>query len=285
MAITGFLSDFSLPEIFQFLEQGQKTGLLKLRELPTSTHPSPKVHYIWFHQGRIVAAADRIDQRGLLTLLEQRGWITERAAAKVFGMHATPAPMGLCLKAQGLIQPEQLKLLFYSQVIRRVCALFQFRAGQFAFDAQANLPMAEMTGLSQPAMEVTLTALRSLRDWSALADKLPLADSALISVTSARSTHKLDAKEWQVWEFVNGNVSIKTIANHVRLPLEEVMKIAFRLIVINLAEEIPVPLTMTEVSEEISLVPSFEKPFEPGESKQVSQSFLHSLVGFLRTKV
>ncbi len=284
MAITGFLSDFSLPEIFQFLEQGQKTGLLKLRESPNAANPNPKVHYIWFHQGRVVAAADRIDQRGLLTLLEQRGWITERAAAKVFGMHSTPTPMGLCLKSQGLIHAEQLKLLFYGQVIRQVSNLFQLKAGQFAFDAQANLPMAEMTGLSQPAVEVTLTALRSLRDWSALADKLPLPDSALISLINGHPTAKLDSAEWQVWEFVNGKVPIKEIAKQIRLPLEKVVQVAFRLIVINLAEEIPVPLMGAEVPNDLS----FNAPIEYApatEDKQVSQSFLHSLVGFLRAKV
>ncbi len=28
MALTGFLADFSLPEIIQFIEKGRKTGLL-----------------------------------------------------------------------------------------------------------------------------------------------------------------------------------------------------------------------------------------------------------------
>lgn len=285
MGITGSLTDFSLPEVFQFLEQGQKTGLLKLRETPSAANPQPSIEYIWFHQGRIVAAADRNDQRGLLTLLEQRGWVTERAAAKVFAMHSTPTPLGLCLKSQGLLQPEQLKLLFYGQVIRQVCSLFRFTAGHFAFDAQANLPMAEMTGLSQSAVEVTLTALRSLKDWSALAEKLPLPDSALISITSGKPNLKLDAKEWQIWEFVNGNLPLTSIASQVRLSLEEVRRIAFRLIVVNLAEEIPVPLLPLEPPETLhfSATKAEEVMGEP-EKSNVSHSFLQSLMGFLRTK-
>lgn len=291
MSIKGTFSDFSLPEVFQFLEQGQKTGLLKLREIPDDKSAHPLVHFVWFYQGRIVAAADRSDQRGLLKLLERRGWISERAAEKIFAMYSTPTPLGLCLKAHNLIHPEQLNQLFYGQVIRQVCDLFQLQSGQFIFDPQANLPMAEMTGLSQPAVEVTLTALRSLKDWRALTEKLPLADSALVSVTQGQPAMKLAAKEWQVWEFVNGNTPINTIAKQLRLPVDEVRRIAFRLIVVDLAEEVPVPFILPEVETEefpFSGHDIFSPPQEitdKADKAPVSHSFLQSLVGFLKTKV
>ena len=32
MAISGYLSEFSLPEIFQLIEQGSKTGRLSIQE-------------------------------------------------------------------------------------------------------------------------------------------------------------------------------------------------------------------------------------------------------------
>ena len=44
MAITGYLSDLSLPEVFHLIEQGKKTGLLTLR----AALASPAIrYYIW----------------------------------------------------------------------------------------------------------------------------------------------------------------------------------------------------------------------------------------------
>ncbi|GAB4183759.1 MAG: hypothetical protein Fur006_20830 [Coleofasciculaceae cyanobacterium] len=55
MSTTGSLTDFSLPEIFQFIDKGHKSGLLTLRTVPESQSPM-SVHYIWANQGRIVFA-------------------------------------------------------------------------------------------------------------------------------------------------------------------------------------------------------------------------------------
>ncbi|MHC5828117.1 MAG: DUF4388 domain-containing protein, partial [Nostoc sp.] len=146
-------------------------------------------------------------------------------------------PMGLCLKSQGLLQPEQLKLLFNTQVLRQVCALFQIKDALFTFDSTAKLPLAEMTGLSMSATEVILLGLRALRDWTALGDKLPDCTSGLSSLITKQPQIPLDAQESQVWEFVNGHISLENIANQLRISVETVQQIGFRLIVVGLAEE------------------------------------------------
>lgn len=174
MAITGNFSDFSLPELFLFLEQGHKSGLLYIGFLPENNKHSPtQVNYFWLYQGRVVAAADRLDQQGLTLMIAQRGWISERVISRVVQICPSNTPMGLCLKSQGLLQPEQLKLLFNTQVVRQVSSLLEIKDGLFTFDPTATLPTAEMTGISMSATEVTLMSLRTLRDWKALADKLP----------------------------------------------------------------------------------------------------------------
>ncbi|MEO0970656.1 MAG: DUF4388 domain-containing protein, partial [Cyanobacteria bacterium J06639_18] len=40
MAFTGYLSQFSLPELFRFLEEGYKTGLLTIRQLNSNISQS-----------------------------------------------------------------------------------------------------------------------------------------------------------------------------------------------------------------------------------------------------
>lgn len=235
MAFTGYLAEFSLPEIFQFLEQGHKTGLLTIRTLPDAETQKVQSHYIWLHQGRILAAADRLDDKGLVSAIARRGWMSDRIALKIAQLCPSNTPLGLYLKSQGLLHGEQLKLLFLNQVVGQVSALFALRDGQFEFETKATIPVAEMTSLSLPATEAILMALRTLRDWTALAEKLPHPTSGLS--TTGQPQLRLDSLEWQVWEFANGTVSLQTIAAQLGLTVEKLQQIAFRLIAVNLGKE------------------------------------------------
>ncbi len=151
MSTTGFLTDFSLLEIFEFIDKGHKTGVLRLRALPESQSTLPPVHYIWSYQGRIVAAANRLDQQGLISLIKQRRWVSNQVVTKLFQFYPKDKPLGLCLKNQGVLHSQQLKYLFQVQVLQPVCTLFQLKDAQFKFDQDAPIPMREMTGLSVPA--------------------------------------------------------------------------------------------------------------------------------------
>lgn len=281
MAITGVLSEFSLPEIFQFVEKGHKSGLLTVRTLPGIPSQPGVSHYVWFHLGRVVAAADRVDGQGLLQMMIQRNWISHCITSKLSLVCSAKSPLGVCLKSQGVLQAEQLKLLFYGQVVKQVCALFQLTDGLFNFESQTSLPLIEMTGLSMPATNVTIMGLRALRNWVALIEKLPTPDSALVSLTPGQPTIHLNAQEWQIWEFVNGKMTLREIASQIGLPLETVQQIAFRLIVVNLAEEVPVVSQPTETIAQSPLTSASHSK----ELNNVSQSFLQNLVSFLRAKV
>jgi len=184
MAITGSLSEFSLPEIFQFLNQGQKTGILTIRDSQDLQTGKPFLRHIWLQNGRVVAAGDRLDNRGLTRLIEQRGWINDEIRPEVERLVQENVNLGLNLKSLGILQADQLKLLFSVQVLRQVCSLFQVESGQFRFDAKTDLPKAEMTGLSLPATETTLMGLRSLKDWKILQSKLPEPNSTLFNLIS-----------------------------------------------------------------------------------------------------
>ena len=136
------------------------------------------------------------------------------------------------------------------------------------------------------AAEVIVMGLRALQDWTALADKLPDRTSGLSSLV-AKPHIRLENQEWQVWEFVNGNISLENIANQLRIFVETVQQIAFRLIVVNLTEEhfmvaTHSTVTLEEYTHPIALPEAVQ---EPSKKSAVSQSFLKSLVGFLRSKI
>ncbi|MGK7932157.1 MAG: DUF4388 domain-containing protein [Microcystaceae cyanobacterium] len=281
MTIIGTLSDFSLPELFQFLEQGQKTGQLTLT--PSDSQKTVQ-HHVWFRQGRIVAAADRGDHKGLLSLMRQRGWVQEKVVELLTDDHLKETPLGIYMKSQGLLEAEKLKLLFYVQVMQQVCKLFTLSDAQFSFDPHISLPMIEMTGLSSPGTEVTLAGLRALKDWSSLDDKLPTPTSALTSVVAGKPQLRLNQTEWQVWEYTDGDSSLDDIAEQLQLPIEQVQQIAFRLIVVNLVEELPmVHLIKAQSAKAATHSPNEENALS-GAGQGLSQDFLNSLMGFLQKK-
>jgi hypothetical protein len=146
----GFLTDCSLSEIFQFIEKGKKTGLLKLcassecRAAPLSTH------YIWVHRGRIVAVANHSDQQGLVSLIAKHQGVNTRLVAKLAQSCPLGQPLGLCFKSRLILEAQQLKQLFKIQVLQQLCPLFQIKDGEFVFYQNVRIPTREMTGLGIP---------------------------------------------------------------------------------------------------------------------------------------
>ncbi len=164
MSIKGSLADFSLPEIFQFIENGHKTGLLTIH--PLSKSPAEQsVHYLWMNQGKTVAAANQLNDRGLIELIDQYSWVSHRVVMKLAQFCPSNKPLGLYLRSQGALQVEQLEHLFQVQIFRQLCALFQLKDAQFQFEQNVTLPMREMTGLSVPSavLRVTLQKMMILK--------------------------------------------------------------------------------------------------------------------------
>jgi len=282
MCITGYLTDFSLPEICQLLDKGQQTGLLRIHTyLPTQTSLS-KVHYIWVYHGRIVALAKRLDHQGLVSLITQSRWISSDTFTRLIEQCLSNRPLGLYLKNRGALGAKQLKWLFHVQVLQSMCALFQLEAGKFQIDFNVPLPTREMTGLSIPATAATLIGLRSLPNWDALVHKLPTPNSSLVTVIANKYHYQLSPLELQVWKYANGKVSLEAIAKHLKLPLEKVQQIGFQLIAVGLVKEVPL-LTHTTA---LPVAESSSRGLLEEVSKQkLSYSFLQNLVGFLSSKV
>ncbi|HAA33152.1 MAG TPA: hypothetical protein DCE56_42315 [Cyanobacteria bacterium UBA8553] len=287
MAITSCLSEFSLPELFQFLDQGSKTGLLTLRFQPDPNSPEKRVRHALIHQGRIVAVTNRLDHQCLLAMICQRGWISPEVLRDQVNKCPANIPIGLYLKTQGFLQPEQLRLLFHAQVLQPVCALFRLRDARFKFDSKATLPTTEMTGLSLSATEATLMGLRVLRDWRSLADKLPEPTSALSRVVVGKRHLRLDSLEGRVWQTANGSIPLNALAGQFKQPIETIQQTAFRLISVGLVAEVPTLAPSRakpsgeEVLESVSIATN---PTKENNGQALSNSFMQNLLGFLRSK-
>jgi hypothetical protein len=281
MSIIGCITDFSLPEIFHWAEKGRKTGLLTLRPLGETQGVPQSVHYIWIFQGRIVAAANRLDYQGLVSLIEESQWVSNRVVGKLMECCCPiNKPLGFCLKNNGVIEAKQLKQLFQIQVLQQVSALFKVKDAEFKFDQKASIPGQEMTGLSMLATEATLIGLRSLNNWETLGDKLPDPHGSLVGTITDKPSYQLTPLEWQIWEYTKGTVSLNAIARELRLPLVKVQQIAYQFIAVGLAEEVPL-LVSNPPNQSTSTIAA--NLTEENDQEIIGQSFVQNLVGFLRS--
>ncbi len=275
MSVNGYLSDFSLPEVFQLLQDGKKTGLLSIQGLTAPGQAQPKYYFIWLHRGRIVTVTNRLDSRGLATLISRRRYLSSTMTERLIRRCPTDEPLGRFLRSQGALTNKKLQILFAAQVISQICELFQVPDGYFSFDPDAPLPKVEMTGLSVVATEVILPGLRTLKDWSAFKEKLPHPQSALVSLIRGQPNVRINQSEWSVWRLIDETISLSQIATHLGLSVEEVQRIAFRLIFVGLAEEVPMMLSEPAVD-------SSESIFSGETGEQLSPKFFRNLIGFLR---
>ena len=192
MSITGSLTDFSLPEISQFLERGQKSGLLTFCGFPESQAMPLSFIYIWVYQGNIVAAANQLNDQGLVSLIEQYQWASNRVITKLAQFCPPDKPLGLYLRSQGALQTEQLKHLFQVQVVQQICTLFQLKETQFKFVLNAPTPGREMTGLSVPVVAIKVMLKKLIVLQKLFEEKNLLLESSELCSTSQNFCHQLN---------------------------------------------------------------------------------------------
>ena len=291
MSLSSSFTDFSLPELFKVIEQGKKSGCLTVCTVPQLNNPESKsqYYYIWFRQGRIIAAANRLNGQGLISKITQKGWVSDEVIEKNSVAKSNGIPLGLNLKTQGLLGSDELKILFASQV-QQVREVFEIHKGVFKFDSKAREPLREMTGLSLGGTEVAVMILRTLKNWEVLAHILPDAASGIENLTRKKPQFRLNNVDMNVWELANGKASLKVIANQLHQPTTKIQQAAFRLMIADLVEEVPVSTPISDFNDsptEFNLVNHFNsgaKKTKESPTSKVSGSFLQNLVGFLRSK-
>ncbi|MFE4106037.1 DUF4388 domain-containing protein [Almyronema epifaneia] len=279
MTATGYLSEYSLPELLHLLESGSRTGQLSLRS-PVAATTQSRDYFVWFRQGRIVSAFNDLQENCLIKLIDQRQLLDSESALKLLQRSPNDRPFGLFLKEKGVLIAEQLQLLFSIQVIRQIRSLFVLEDAWFQFHDSLKLPYREMTGISIAATEVILPGLRALRNWQALQSRFPDAESGL-SRCVVQPAVRLKPIEQQVWFCADGETSLQAIAQQLKCALPEVQQVAFCLIHAGLVEEVSLT-TLPPIEASMALPLELEAPEATVATAGVSQAFLGSLEQYLQ---
>jgi Domain of unknown function (DUF4388) len=259
MTLTGSLSEYSLAEILNFIERGQSTGLLSIA--PDShdlTIPS-KPHYLWFDRGWIVAVTSGVNGQELLNAI----WLRKLLPSTQIDLLRTQVnqlsqPLGTYLKSRGLLNLEQLKLLFNSLVIAPVCKLFELNNGKFNLDLHQTPNYAEMMEISLSAQEMGLLGLRVLKNWNGLSAKLPHHSYALQRLSLQPPKFRLDRFESELFKLADGETPLAKLAQRMSVGVEVVKQTSYRLSVFELVRQIPTQLLTAPPPEQYSLTDEFE---------------------------
>lgn len=289
MLVHGYLSQYSLAEIFNLIQEGKKNGVLSIE--PTYGLTDPAIaeeskleipcYYVSFQGGRVMSIFYGLEyeNQDLLAMIVERQWIPlDQLKELKKKLNGVIMPWGLQLKVWEIISVEQLRLLFDIQAISKLSQIFGIYEGKFRFNPSAELNYPEMTGLSLSARNAVLLGLRGLKDWSGLTNKLPAPESGLQKFSSELQGSILENDEQLVWQLALGKMSMLKIAAQLNLEIDKVRQIGFRLCSIGLIHEVAVE----------SLPPiEMAKPVCVGggnPSIQVSTAFLSKLIGFLKQK-
>jgi Domain of unknown function (DUF4388) len=304
MTFAGYLSEYSLAEVFNFVHEGNRTGLLSITVDPYVATSPTDPYYLWFESGRIVAVTSGLDGRGLLMTIGQRKFMSPAQIELVgtqFNQLPPPLgqylqsrtfldlqlagtelaklaqPLGFYLKSCGLLDAEQLKLLFNAQTLTIICKLFELNHRQFRFDPD-KLPLnTEMTGLSLPAQEAALLGLRFLKDWSGLSAKLPDPNDAIAKCAEQQPSVRLDRHELQLWKLADGKTPLTQLAVKMDVSIEVARQISFRLSSFRSIQVVHLqPLQPLKLDLDIPVLPA-ESTVSP-----LSTNFLGNLKKFLK---
>jgi hypothetical protein len=242
MTISSSLEFFSLPELFRSIEQNSKSGRLIVQTSRTNIK-AKRTYYVWFKQGHLVAVSDRLNHKGLIDLIHNRGWLSPPIVNRLRTLCPPQVPLGIYLQKVKLVGREKLSLIFQLQ-LHQVYRLFHLQTGWFRFDELQELqdriftiPWLEMTGQKIRATEVSMYALRLIENWSQVGEHLP--ESSLAVKKLLETPHlKLTALERRVWESADGRTSLAEIARLTQQTVESIQVTAFRIIAVGLVEEI-----------------------------------------------
>lgn len=244
MSIVRSLESFSLAELFKSIENESRSGRLII-ETPISQATAKRdgIYYLWFKQGYLIAISDCLNHKGLINLIEARGWISPVVISRLRTLCPATEPLGVYLRRMKLLSKEKLSFAFQLQ-LHQVYRLFQLTTGRLRFDDFSELedriltvPWLEMTGHQIKTTEVVMHALRLMDDWKTFGGQLPEPSTILRPIVEQPHL-KLTSIERNVWEFVDGKISLVAISRLTEQPLITIQMTAFRIIAVGLVDDI-----------------------------------------------
>lgn len=215
MAIEGPLKELNINDVFQLLDLGRKTGVLRVTsELRQN---SGVVH---FERGAVIAAQIAGNPHPLGHLLVRTGKVSEEDLARAAALQAQgdPRRLGEILVALGALSRKELDRAVRAQVEEVVFDLLSWSEGYFSFVEEPGEPQGVEATVRIPTEALLMEAARRIDEWSRIEDKIPhLGVVPRLQPLDQASGGPLDLVpfEWEVLAAVDGRRDLRAIAQRV----------------------------------------------------------------------
>ncbi|MDD3804110.1 MAG: DUF4388 domain-containing protein [bacterium] len=208
MAIEGPISELNLIDLFQILSFNQKTGIL---DIVNSEKEKAKVH---FENGTVVFV--KLDGSHISLSLIKAGKMTKEFYEENLMKKVGTGEIEIAREviANGIMTEQDFKKFLKTRVEDLVFKLFEWRDGYFKFEEGAFI-LDDLFKFKIKTESLIMEGSRRIDEWSRLSSKIP---SAAIVPRLSDNPDKMDTldlkpREWEIISMLNGQNSIKDIAD------------------------------------------------------------------------
>ena len=212
MALEGPLKDLHIQDVFQLLDLGRKSGVLRVTsELRQSAGT------VCFDHGGVVAAAVGSDLQPRGGRLVRAGQITPADLERARGMQSggDDRRLGDILVGLGAVSRRELDRQLKAQIEEAVFELLRWSEGYFRFEEGAPCHSVVEAPVRFPTEALLMEAARRIDEWSRIGSKVShLRLVPRLPPPEAQGTEPLDLVpfEWEVLAAVDGARDLHSLA-------------------------------------------------------------------------
>ena len=212
MALEGPLKELHIQDVFQLLDLGRKSGVLRVTSELRQTGGT-----VSFERGGVVAAALGRDPQPIGARLVRMGRITsgdlERARAEQES--GDKRRLGDILVANGAISRRELDRQLKAQIEEAIFELLGWKEGYFRFEEGAACEAMVEAPVRIPTEALLMEAARRMDEWSRIEDKVPhLRVVPRLPPNDSLNSGRLELVpfEWEVLAAVDGQRDLHALA-------------------------------------------------------------------------
>ena len=212
MALEGPLKDLHIQDVFQLLDLGRKSGVLRVTSELRQTAGT-----VCFERGGVVAAAVGNDPQPLGARLVRTGKITaaDLDHARAMQSGGDERRLGDILVGLGVISRRELERQLKAQIEEAVFDLLRWSEGYFRFEEGAAYHAAVEAPVRFPTEALLMEAARRIDEWSRIGSKVShLRLVPRLPAPEAQGSEPLDLVpfEWEVLAAVDGSRDLHSLA-------------------------------------------------------------------------
>ena len=218
--LQGNIERFTLPEIFQLVSTGRKTGTLGIQR-------DDDIVMVYFKSGSVIYGYGPRKTYHIGRMLVEKGRITpdqlDEAIAEQADKKSSGKRLGQILIEKQYIDRADLEQAVRAQVEALVFSLMSWDRGSFKF-YENQFPTDEEITVDISTENVVLEGLRRLDEMTRLKDCLPGFDTVFTLAPSESGQKRnvaLEPEEWNIMALIDGHRNIENIID--TSPLESLV--------------------------------------------------------------